>query len=1086
MDIEIRSHFSSPPRLGETVRPGTANAGGAVLGVSSGAALPGSPISVEHQLNGTKSATSDYFVVTATVYVYSVQGRVARGRFHVSMTYTARPRREPRHIQALNREPSAWVLIASALLLFGLNVRAQNNGWVLVPPSQVPKTATFWIMSWTENPPVPFNPYPGCDVYWMGNDQFVVDDSAIVVANAFLQAESMGMAEDGELPLPEDGGEAGAGTNDWSGTFENSSLVVGPNDLWLQVTGVTNANVFITANNTHSDAYYQLLSKTNFNQLDWSIEQEFLGTTSSTQTVLNPVPMQDRPRTFFWAAHSDQLVSIVPRDPSYETAPGFPGWFVFVSSEIPASDLVVHYRISGTASNGLDYESLNGSATIPAGVGSTNIYIHPIADSLAEGAETVTLTLIAGTDYLLLPGYTTATIPIYDSTISVSVSNSFVEAIEPGGPAGAPDRKTSFTVIRTDDFYQFPPMTVNYVLSGTASNGVDYASLSGTIEFLQGVESAQIDVTSLADSLVEGRETLSLTLVPTTNFIVDLTNNAATVGIKDSSTTVTVSGGGQGIEPGGPPGKSGLSCSFELDRTDERWLFPAITVHYTLSGTASNGTDYASLSGAVTFPADSNSVSVVVQPSQDFLVEGVETVVLTLTNIDDSYVIGQDAASATNAIADSSTMVRISATSDSVEINQAGSLASQDGLFTISRTDSRLFVPQYPAMTVYYRVSGGTAIGGVDYATTNLIGRASFLAGQDTTTIFVRGLEDNIIEPPETVTISLIATNGYMVDINWSNATLSVQDNVATNIFVPVVTNLLLPIGIDYHAPSNSLIVSRNFDIPDAPDLARVYVQGGTIVTQQWSTIHGLPDELKLATVKVTTNGFISGQTYFGTGTNRIGRISVDGATAVTNWTALVGETQDLRGSLYVDQTGVWSNDLIAVMSDDVTNNFPKHIYRVHANGTYQGVAFIGTPHLEGCITVPNDYAKWGAWAGCILTGDETTHVIYAITTNGAVSPYFLAINPEDFDFIHLDEHLYMCDPDRNMILKLTAIFDSSYAGALLITQAGESHEGAKLFIVTRDVETDQFVIRSIAYRLGVADSHFEHVTFAPIDLPAQ
>ena len=72
------------------------------------------------------------------------------------------------------------------------------------------------------------------------------------------------------------------------------------------------------------------------------------------------------------------------------------------------------------------------------------------------------------------------------------------------------------------------------------------------------------------------------------------------------------------------------------------------------------------------------------------------------------------------------------------------------------------------------------------------------------------------------------------------------------------------------------------------------------------------------------------------------------------------------------------------------------------------------------------------------------------------------------------------------MILKLTAIFDSSYAGALLITQAGESHEGAKLFIVTRDVETDQFVIRSIAYRLGVADSHFEHVTFAPIDLPAQ
>jgi hypothetical protein len=476
-----------------------------------------------------------------------------------------------------------------------------------------------------------------------------------------------------------------------------------------------------------------------------------------------------------------------------------------------------------------------------------------------------------------------------------------------------------------------------------------------------------------------------------------------------------------------------------------------------------------------------------VQPSQDFLVEGIETVVLTLTNIDDSYVIGEGAASATNTIADSSTLVRISTTRDAVEINAAGSLASQDGLFTISRTDSRFFVSQYPAMTVYYHVTGGSATSGVDYATTNLTGNVSFLAGQDTVTIFVRGLEDNIIEPPETVTISLIATNGYIVDNNWSNATLSIQDNVATNIFVPVVTNIISPIGIDYHAPLNSLIVSRDYNTLNPTNFARIYLEGGTVVTQ-WSTVRGLPDEIKLATVKVTTNGFTNGQTYFGTGTNVIGRISVDGATAVTNWTVLAGETQELRGSLYVDQTGVWSNDLIAVMSNEVTNNFSKHIYRVHANGTYQLVASINTLHLEGCITVPNDSTKWGPWAGKILTGDEITHEIYAIATNGTVSSSFgLGINPEDFDFIPANQRLYICEPDRYMILKLTATFDSFYTDALLITQAGESNERAKLFIVKRNADNSGWDIRSLPYYNPTGpNSHFEHVTFAPIDLPTQ
>jgi hypothetical protein len=57
--------------------------------------------------------------------------------------------------------------------------------------------------------------------------------------------------------------------------------------------------------------------------------------------------------------------------------------------------IVVYYEISGTASNGVDYEKLSGQVTIPAGGWSADIVVTPIDDNLVEGTETVELTLIA-------------------------------------------------------------------------------------------------------------------------------------------------------------------------------------------------------------------------------------------------------------------------------------------------------------------------------------------------------------------------------------------------------------------------------------------------------------------------------------------------------------------------------------------------------------------------------------------------------------------------------------------------------------------------------------------------------------------
>jgi len=73
-----------------------------------------------------------------------------------------------------------------------------------------------------------------------------------------------------------------------------------------------------------------------------------------------------------------------------------PGTFTVyrVNSPSLANPITVYYSISGTATNGMDYLTLSGVVTIPAGAPSAPITVKPIDDSLHEGTETVIATVI--------------------------------------------------------------------------------------------------------------------------------------------------------------------------------------------------------------------------------------------------------------------------------------------------------------------------------------------------------------------------------------------------------------------------------------------------------------------------------------------------------------------------------------------------------------------------------------------------------------------------------------------------------------------------------------------------------------------
>lgn len=80
--------------------------------------------------------------------------------------------------------------------------------------------------------------------------------------------------------------------------------------------------------------------------------------------------------------------------------------FVVRRSGETNSDLMVHYAIGGSASNGVDCLELPGFVTIPAGARSARITVTPIEDGLVEPIETVILAL-------RLPTTTSNTLPYF-------------------------------------------------------------------------------------------------------------------------------------------------------------------------------------------------------------------------------------------------------------------------------------------------------------------------------------------------------------------------------------------------------------------------------------------------------------------------------------------------------------------------------------------------------------------------------------------------------------------------------------------------------------------------------------------------
>ena len=92
-------------------------------------------------------------------------------------------------------------------------------------------------------------------------------------------------------------------------------------------------------------------------------------------------------------------VSIVASKPSADTSGANPGSLTVQRSGDASQAITVSYIVGGTATNGIDYQPLSGSVTLPAFATSAVIPVVPNPTLSTQPSETVSVTLNPGTNY---------------------------------------------------------------------------------------------------------------------------------------------------------------------------------------------------------------------------------------------------------------------------------------------------------------------------------------------------------------------------------------------------------------------------------------------------------------------------------------------------------------------------------------------------------------------------------------------------------------------------------------------------------------------------------------------------------------
>ncbi|MCA2922753.1 MAG: endo-1,3-1,4-beta-glycanase ExsH, partial [Microcystis sp. M038S1] len=557
------------------------------------------------------------------------------------------------------------------------------------------------------------------------------------------------------------------------------------------------------------------------------------------------------------------------------------------------------------------------------------------------------------------------------------------------------------------------PLTVNYTVEGTATNGTDYTSIPTSVTFAANSATATVIVDPNADTTVESDETVALTLATGTGYTVGTTTAVIGTIANDDVILPSIT---LAISPTSvtEDGTSNLIYTFTRSGVTTNLL----TVNYSIGGTANNGTDYASIPTGVTFAANSATATVIVDPNADTTVESDETVALTLTAGTD-YTIG------------TTTAVIGTITNDDTSVTLAVSPASvtEDGTSNLIYTFTRSGVTTN-LLTVNYSI-GGTATLNTDYTRSGTNNTVTFAANATTATVIVDPTADTTVEPDETVALTLATGTGYTV--GTPNAVTGTINNDDTN-----VTLAVSPASVTENGTTNLIYTFTRSGVTTNA-LTVNYTVGGTATFNTDYTQTGAASFTSTTgTVTFTANATKATVIVDPTADTTVESNETVALTLATGTGYTVGTTTAVTGTITNDDTNVTLAVSPSSVTEDGTSNL---VYTFTRSGVTTNLLTVNYS-IGGTATLNTDYTRTGTnntvtfaansstatvivdpTADTTVEPDETVILTLATGTGytvGTTTPVTGTINNDDFSQLSINDITVVEGKDNNAILTVT------------------------------------------------------------------
>lgn len=419
------------------------------------------------------------------------------------------------------------------------------------------------------------------------------------------------------------------------------------------------------------------------------------------------------------------------------------------ASALPANAV---FTVAGTASNPSDHSLVNGTISIPAGSTSQTLTFAVVDDTLFEGNETVSLTLANPTG-AILGANSSQVVTISDNDLAPVIRfASAAQTVQEGlGTA---------TIQVVMDKASSKATAVSYSVAGTATNPGDHNLAAGTLTIPAGATNANISFTLVKDAVIEADESVVLTLNTPSGATLG-TPVSHTLTITDTVATPSVQwmiGSQTAAENAGT-----VTVTAALNAPGSS----AITVPFTVSGTASNPADHNLASGSITIAAGATSGNASITIVDDSLDENDETVILTMGTPTGATLGTTIAHTLTITDNDLAPIAQFALATETI----AESIGSATASVTLSAASAK-------AISIPFTVSG-TATNPADH--TLAAGNISIPAGSVSANISMSIVDDTLIEPTETIILTLGAPTNATLGAATIH-TKSITDNEAASV----------------------------------------------------------------------------------------------------------------------------------------------------------------------------------------------------------------------------------------------------------------------------------------------------------------